>query len=143
MPRGVPVTKEQVKQIRLKHAEYPTMNNADVGKLCGVSGEVVRKVLLGEYDFMFSNDAPGGADIESVKVIEGIANDVESIKAQMRDSMGVATLEDVVDVLEAMTREIAHLGFIAAAFLDPKTSNKAEIAKSAREVFAEEAKGGK
>lgn len=143
MARGVPLTKDQVKQVRMKHDEYPTMKNSDIGKLCGVSGESVRRILLGEYDYMFSEGEPPKADTDMSKVVEDIANDVESIKTQMRDSLGVATLEDIVDVLEALTREIAHLGFIAAAYLDPKTSNKAEIAKSAREVFAEEAKGGR
>lgn len=143
MARGVPLTKDQVKLVKMKHDEYPTMINADIGKLCGVSGESVRKVLLGEYDRLLYGVDSAEQDAGGTKAIEGIANDVESIKTQIRDSLGVATLEDVVDVLEALTREVAHLGFIAAAYLDPKTSNKAEIAKSAREVFAEEAKGGR
>lgn len=74
MPKGQKVSKALVESVKEAHKKYPTMTCRDIGRLCGMSGSTVSKVLNGAYDNML-NEPAGTVDVKKLERLVVETND--------------------------------------------------------------------
>ena len=95
MSKGAIIDADKVREIKGYLGKYPTMQQKDLAKMCGVSSDTVRRVRNGEYD--------------GVEAAEGLADEVLARISEQLDEL-TATLTVICDRSAAILAEMEASG---------------------------------
>lgn len=105
MSRGIRVTEEKVAEVKAMMAKYPSVELADIARMCGVSHETVKRVKNGHYDA--AGGAGGGLAVEVAAQLEALAAAVAEIDARRSEEH-----RELMEAIRATNNILADIGTI-------------------------------